>query len=378
MRILYGVVGEGMGHAMRSRVIVEHLLAKGHDVEIMASSRAADALSKRFEDVHRIHGLHIISEENRVRFGKTLLSNVLKGSAGIPRQIEAYFEMTDDFEPEVVISDFESWSAIYGETHRKPVISIDNMQIIDRCRHAPEILHGQRASYEVARAFVRAKLPFSETFFITTFFYPPVKRSRTTLVPPILRQSVLDAQPSNGDHLLVYQTSSSHDELLDALRETGLECRIYGMRRDIDEEVVEGQLRFRPFDEERFVRDLATASGVVASAGFTLMGECVYLRKPLLAVPLEKQFEQFINARYLESEGYGMAAEEGVDSDSLAAFVNMLPTYREALAGYEQSGNDVLFAALDEYLDKVAAGLIKLLPGRGSIDAAKERLEKMF
>ena len=40
MRILYGVVGEGMGHAMRSRVVLEHLVGLGHDVEIMASGRA--------------------------------------------------------------------------------------------------------------------------------------------------------------------------------------------------------------------------------------------------------------------------------------------------------------------------------------------------
>jgi hypothetical protein len=49
MRILYGVVGEGMGHAMRSRVVLEHLVAAGHEVEIMASGRAAEFLGKRFE-----------------------------------------------------------------------------------------------------------------------------------------------------------------------------------------------------------------------------------------------------------------------------------------------------------------------------------------
>ena len=72
MKVLYGVVGEGMGHAMRSRVVLEHLLAQGHEVEIMASSRAVDFLAKRFEGVHRIHGLHMIYEENRVRRGATL------------------------------------------------------------------------------------------------------------------------------------------------------------------------------------------------------------------------------------------------------------------------------------------------------------------
>ena len=47
MKILYGVVGEGMGHAMRSRVVLEHLVAQGHELEIMASGRAADFLAKR-------------------------------------------------------------------------------------------------------------------------------------------------------------------------------------------------------------------------------------------------------------------------------------------------------------------------------------------
>ena len=79
MKILYGVVGEGMGHAMRSRVVLEHLVAQNHDVEIMASGRAVDFLAKRFEGVNRIHGLHMIYEENRVRPMKTLWSNVTTG-----------------------------------------------------------------------------------------------------------------------------------------------------------------------------------------------------------------------------------------------------------------------------------------------------------
>ena len=33
MKILYGVVGEGMGHAMRSRVILEHLVKMPEDIE---------------------------------------------------------------------------------------------------------------------------------------------------------------------------------------------------------------------------------------------------------------------------------------------------------------------------------------------------------
>jgi len=361
MRILYGVVGEGMGHAMRSSVVLSHLFEEGHEVQIMASSRAADYLSKRFADVHRIHGFHIISEENRVRRTRTLFSNVFKGTKALPGQIKAYFDLTDEFEPEAVISDFESWTSLYGESHRLPVFSIDNMQIIDRCTLPGEVLIGQRANFRIAKTFVKTKLPFSEYFFITSFFYPPVRKDRTALFPPILRPEILNVESTHGGHLLVYQTSTSHDELLKALESTGMECRIYGLRRDIDADVVEGNLRFRPFSEETFIADLASARGVVASAGFTLMGEAIYLRKPMLAVPLRGQFEQVLNARYLEIDGYGMAADL-VDEDSLSAFVESLPEYEESLETYSQDGNSLLFEALDEQLDKAAAGLIELHP----------------
>ena len=78
MRILYGVVGEGMGHAIRSRVVLDHLVSEGHQVHIVASQRAVDFLRRHFgeDSVSRIHGLHIVTEENRVRRGKTLWENV--------------------------------------------------------------------------------------------------------------------------------------------------------------------------------------------------------------------------------------------------------------------------------------------------------------
>ena len=43
------------------------------------------------------------------------------------------------------------------------------------------------------------------------------------------------------------------------------------MRRQIQEEQVEGNLRYRPFSEAGFIDDLATARAVIAGGGFTLM-----------------------------------------------------------------------------------------------------------
>lgn len=358
MKVLYGVVGEGMGHAMRSRVVLEHLVAQGHEIEIMASGRAKDFLTKRFEGVNRIHGLHMIYEENRVRRGKTLWSNVLTGATGVPQNIAAYFELLKDFRPEVTISDFESWTYLYAKLHRLPILSIDNMQVISRCTHDDAILEGHEADFQVTKAFVKAKLPFCDHYLISTFFRPPVRKPKTTLVPPILRPEILAARRRDGDHLLVYQTAEGHGSLVESLERTDLECRIYGMRRGLEEEQVEGNLRYRPFSEEGFIDDLASCRAVIAGGGFTLMGEAVSLRKPMLAVPLGRQFEQLLNARYLERAGFGRAAGSLDDPQVIRDFVAAVPACAEKLQGYAQEGNRELFEHLDGQLDRVAAGIL--------------------
>jgi uncharacterized protein (TIGR00661 family) len=354
MKILYGVVGEGMGHAMRSTVILSHLIAQGHEVHVMASGRAVDFLSKRFPHVNRIHGLHMIYEENRVRRGKTLWSNVLGGITGLPTNISAYFELLEDFRPQVVISDFESWTYLYAKRHGLPVLSIDNMQIINRCAHADEVIAGHEAEFQLTRAFVKGKLPFCDQYLVTTFFRPEVRKSDTTLVPPILRPEVLDANRREGSHLLVYQTGEGYQALLDTLARTGVECRVYGARRGITEDQREGSLVFRAFSEAGFIDDMASAAGVIAGGGFTTMGEAVYLRKPMLSVPLGLQFEQIMNARYLEREGYGMMAEALDDPATVHRFLAQIPRFADKLAGYAQDGNRETFSRVDEFLDRAA------------------------
>ncbi len=356
MKILYGVVGEGMGHAMRSRVVLDHLFAEGHEVVIMASSRAVEYLERFFDEVHRIHGLHIIYEENRVRMDRTIFSNALAGNEALPDQIGAYFDLVNEFDPEVVVSDFESWTYLFGQLHGLPILSIDNMQIINRCSHEPAIVGDEEASFAVTRAFIKGKLPFCEHYFITTFFYPQVRRERTSLHPPILRREILDARSERGDHLLVYQTAEGHDALVHALEAAGMPCRVYGLRRHITEDQVQGDLVFRPFSESVFIDDLRTARAVIAGGGFTLMGECVYLKKPMLCVPVGGQFEQVLNARYLEHLGFGKMARE-VDADEVKGFVKLIGPCERALSAYAQDGNADLFRALDEELDRIVAGL---------------------
>jgi uncharacterized protein (TIGR00661 family) len=353
MRILYGVVGEGMGHATRSGVLLDHL-TRQHEVHVVVSGRARDYLAQRFENVRKIWGLTIQYEGNSVRKLGTLLENVKGAVKGFPENIRAYFELVDAFEPDVVVSDFESFSYLYAKNHMLPCISVDNMQVINRCKHDPELLAGHEKDFELTKRIVKAKLPGCFHYLVATFFYPEVRKDRTTLLPSILRPEILSAKSEPGEHLLVYQTSTTNTELLGALRSSGIPCRVYGVRRGIKSDETEGNLTFRPFSEAGFIDDLRTARAVVAGGGYTLMSEAVYLHKPVLSLPVQGQFEQTLNALYLQRLGYGHHAEV-LDQKTLEAFLADVPRCSEALKGYQQDGNRLMLSGLDEQIALAAA-----------------------
>jgi uncharacterized protein (TIGR00661 family) len=205
----------------------------------------------------------------------------------------------------------------------------------------------------MTKTFVRAKLPACNHYAITTFFYPPVRgkyEKDTTLVPPILRRAILDARrkATAGEHVLVYQTSTSDSTLLEqlqAVRDTRFV--VYGLRKNARH----GNCTLKEFSEDGFVDDLAASRAVVCNGGLSLIGEAVYLGKPIFSVPVRNQYEQILNARYLEELGYGLAADR-IQTDLLRLFLKETPKYAARVARHKQDGNRELFDVVDRVLDR--------------------------
>lgn len=357
MKILYGVVGEGMGHAMRSQVVIKQLLDWGHEVNIVVSGNAYNFLKKQFEGVNKIWGLTMVMEDNEIQKTDTIVE-VLKGSfAGLPENIRSFFNMAEAFMPDMVISDFETWSALYAYNNMIPMICIDNIQMIRRCWHSDEILRGRTREWQLAKSVIKSKIPRADHYFITTFFEAKLKKDKTTLVPPILREQILQAEVSEKDHILVYQTSETFKHLPDILKMfPDIPFRVYGLRKKIENEMVEENVTFCPFSESGFIADLASAKAVIGSAGFTLMGEAVHLGKPYLATPVRGQFEQIMNARYLEYLGYGYQDEE-LDEFSLRSFIKNIDSCRRNLFSYQKRDNSFLFEKLALKLSEIESEL---------------------
>jgi uncharacterized protein (TIGR00661 family) len=355
MRILYGVVGEGMGHATRSKVTCEHLVSQGHDVKIVVSGRAHGFLSKTFDDVVEIKGLTIKYVDNRMDRDGTLARNVLAAPAMLAANVKSYFDKVASFAPDAVITDFDSFAYLFAKRHGLPLLSIDNQQIISRCKLGKFAKQGIKVDYQMTKAFVRAKLPACDHYVVTTFFYPPIRpkyEKDTTLVPPILRRAILDSKKkaTPGDHVLVYQTSASDTKLVDELNKVqGAKFVVYGLRRNAKQ----GNCTLKEFSEDGFVDDLAAARAVVCNGGLSLIGEAVYLGKPIFSVPVRNQYEQVLNARYLEELGYGLGAER-IEADVLKLFLHEAPKFAARVARHRQDGNRDLFDVVDAQLARFA------------------------
>jgi len=349
MRILYGVVGEGMGHSTRSRVVIEHLLAAGHELRVVVSGRAHNFLLKCFRDrerisIQEIHGLHLNYEGNALDLAESIRSNVEKAGHGILYNVAAYSKVAEEgFKPQLVVSDFESWAFLYGLNHRLPVVSIDNMQVINRCQHASDVTDDKSLDFRIAKLAVKIKLPGAYHYLITSFFFPPVRKKRTTLVPPILRPEVLAAKREPRDHVLVYQTAASNEQLVPTLQKLPYKFFVYGMGREGEE----GNVKLCPFSQTQFIDDLRSARAVIAGGGFSLMGEAVHLHVPMLSVPVEGQYEQELNARYLQKLGYGEYASE-LDLDVMQHFLSHTDQHAKALESYQPRDNGMLFGCVDE------------------------------
>ena len=322
MRVLYGVTGEGLGHAMRSRVMADHLRANGHEVKLVASGRAHGYLSRYADDVQLIPGFAMAYRDGEVSRSRTV--SVLRRAVrpAIRQTIELYRRAISGFQPDVCISDFDSFSHVFGKLFGRPVISLDHQHVIDRCDHGDRVKQRLPRDFRLTKAIVRAKLPGCTHYVVTSFYFPRPKprcRERTTLVGPILRPEVMRLAPELGEHVLVYQTAHATAALVSALRAIP-ERTFVVYARDGGGEVA-GNVIIRAFDERRFLEDLATARGVICNGGYTLMSEALHLGKPVLSLPLRHQGEQELNAAYLAELGLGVALPR-IDVDAIRRFVH--------------------------------------------------------
>ncbi len=340
-RIIYAVAGEGNGHAIRAKTVIEHLIHKGHQVKIFSHGKGC-AYLKKYYPVSRILGFHMWYLNNSVSNVLTGIMMVLK----FPFMVLCSLRYIYDFlryQPDVVISDFEPFACYYAHLFRIPIISIDNQHTITHTK-IPKISMHYYGSWAIVTFFI----PKPTYTLITSFFYPKIKKKNTTLVPPIIQKSVENVPEKRGDHILVYQTSTSYKELFNVLKKINKSFIVYGFDRSEHQE----NLVFKRFNEHEFLTDLARCDAVLINGGFNVLTEALALKKPVFSIPVHKQFEQMLNGYYLQKLGYGMAVRK-ITCKNFQEFLAKKEEMRRTLSRLKWDKNERFFTQLEHCIARI-------------------------
>jgi len=341
-RIVYSCCGEGRGHSSRTLTMVRLLRERGHEVRVLASHAAFHALQPQLPEVSEIPGLILVYERNRVRIGPTLRRNLAtwRGKGVVVRRLKT---MLEEFRPQLAITDFEPFLPLAARQLGIPFIAIDHQHVIPGLPIEKPLRYWPHFAATLAVVLLTHR--GERANLVTSYFHPDRPyRPHYHYFGPILRPEVSCLRPAPGDHVLVYQTSGSFSRLPEILQAMPFQFRVYAFNRDGRE----GNCLFKPRNHPDFLADLAGCSWVLTNGGYTLISESLHLGKPILSIPVEGQFEQWINAAQLARLGYGLACTQDELSPALVArFVQSLDARRHRLS---QSTFDGTAAILERTL----------------------------
>lgn len=340
-RIIYGVAGEGMGHAIRSMPVIKEL-SKKHKIKIFAGGRAYNYLSGYFKDVNKIGYLNIVYFRNSVANLTTFLFNFIKFPIIFFINLKILRQALK-FKPHIIISDFEPFTSYLSPFLNIPNISITNQNI--QTETNAEMPKKFKLTSLISKTVIKIITFNSDHFIIYSFFKTKKRKNNTFIFKPALRSQIMKLKPTNGNHILVYQTSKSNKKLLKILKKVNENFIIYGF----SQEKKEDNLTFRQFNEKIFFNDLANCKAIITNGGFSLIADALYLQKPILSQPIKYQFEQIFNAVCIKKLGFGEFHEK-ISKERIEKFISNILAYRKQLKNYKRYNNSKIMDKIQEII----------------------------
>ena len=344
--VFYCVCGEGMGHAIRSGVIVDRIKEK-YDVYLFSSDRAYEYLSSKFDNVYEIGGFNTVYINNKVNNLKTLSNALKRNPTNIKVGYENLYKKASQIKPNVIVTDFEIYATMVSKLRGIPLISLDNIHMITQTKiDYPKNHYGEMLK---AKGVIKTYVVKPKVHILTSFFYPKVRAGKNAIIyPPVIREEILKLKPTIGDHIIVYQTSRESEKLVKKLKALKDEKFIvYGFNKDETDE----NLCYKHFNEDEFYDDLASSKAVICNGGFTFITEAIHLKKPIYSVPAIGNFEQTLNGFYVQKLGYG-EYHESMNAKKIANFLKRLPKYHQRLAKVKKTNNDGIVRELIYRIEK--------------------------
>jgi len=279
MKILYAIQGTGNGHLSRAREIIPLLQKKG-DLDLLISGTQAD-VDLPYSIKYRFKGLCFIFGKKggvdvMATYRKSNLKRFYTEIKSLP--VENY---------DLVISDFEPVSAWACRRKHKPCIGLSHQSAVIH-RNAPK----PSKQDLLGKAILHHYAPVTKSY---GFHFAKYSEEIFT---PVIRSEIRNPVSVTKPHYTVYLPAYSDKRIIRVL--SGIKNTDWQIFSKHNKKTYrDGNLHFRPIENDAFIESLVSCTGILCGAGFETPAEALHLKKKLLVIPMKGQYEQQCNAAAL-------------------------------------------------------------------------------
>jgi uncharacterized protein (TIGR00661 family) len=324
-RILYGVMGNTWGHISRALAVAEAL--PEHEFYFVGGGRVPGLVGGRFP-VLEVPVARTVYKRNRAVVAATC-RELARCAAAVPRVCRQILELVQRWQPSLAICDREFFLPRAARRAGLPCVWLGHSHILRHCRY--RVPPSQWGAWALGAIEDRLCFHHRDRHLLVSFYRLPLARAdRAELFPPLLRQAVRSVCARAGDHVLMYQSTATFPQLVEAARQLRRPVVVYGVR---NEHARRGNVTFKPFHQQAILEDLAGCAYAVANGGHNFICEALYFGKPLVCVPVGMNFEQYLNGRHVRALGYGDFCTGGVPTPQwFRRFESRLEEFRHNIA----------------------------------------------
>lgn len=319
MKFLFIVQGEGRGHLTQAIAVEEMLLRNGHEVvEVLVGKSNSRKLPAFFN-----RNIHAPVK----RFASpNFLPTAINKRANIPRSViynllrlPAYFKSIGylrrcikESEADMVLNFYELLTglAYFVFPIHTPYICIGHQYLF--LHHDFEFPPKHKMSIELLKLFTwMTSIGARERLALSFRSMADDERSNIRVIPPLLRREVLRVAPKVGNYVHGYMVNAGFGENVMAWHRAHLSVPLHFFWDKSGEpelKKVDDTLTFQQLNDREFLLRLASCKAYATTAGFESVCEAMFLRKPLLMVPVH--IEQDCNAYDAARNGAGIVCED--------------------------------------------------------------------
>lgn len=305
LKCVFFVQGEGNGHLSEAVALYELLYKHNYTVSAFVignrNSMLSNSIRKNIKcPIYHVQSFNKVSGNNNRRISRVnSIYFLLKHFGSYFKSIKTIRKVILTEKPDIIFNFYEPliglYTFLYGK--RMKFVSIGHQYL--NLHSEFKLPYGHLLKRVCLKYYSKFTAYNSDRIWaLSSFDLSQDKKQKIVVVPPLLRQDILNMDAAKGNFLLVYLSHSGYVNEIIHWHHTHPNEIVHCF---IDFEkytpaITSPNFFFHPLSNKKFLQKLGNCKGIICNSGFETMCESMYLDKPILVIPIENHFGQFCNS----------------------------------------------------------------------------------